>query len=295
MIVAVIDLGSNAVRMFIAEVNGKNINIIKRFRHNVRLSEGMSRTMMLQPEAVSRTVAALQELSGHIKEYSADKVIAVATAAMRNAKNKEVILNPLKEMGINLRIIDGLTEANYDYIGVINTMNVKNCVIMDIGGASTEIIVVKDGKNIDMISLPIGAVVLKEEYIKNHDAPNCTLAAEKYISERFENLKFLDKAQNFDIVALGGTARALGQISEHSTDIQSGYCVTKDRALDIIRKVNTMTLEEIKNNVTVEKKRADIVKSGFVFIECMIKRINSEKVIIGRCGVREGILYESAH
>lgn len=289
---AVIDLGSNAVRMFIAEVNESEIRVVKRFRHNVRLSEGMSKTMTLQPEPVKRTLSALRELKQHIDESGADKVIAVATAAMRNAKNRDEIIVPLKEMGIDLKIVDGLTEARYDYLGVINTLPVKNCVIMDIGGASTEVIAVKDGVNTDMISLPFGAVVLKENYIPDNDAENCTKDAEIFAENQLSKLAFLDGAQGCDLVVLGGTGRALGQINENSTDIPNGYMVTVQRAKEIMHRIYNMTVSEIENGVTVEKKRADIVKSGFVLLEKMADRISAEKIIIGRCGVREGILYE---
>ena len=70
--------------------------------------------------------------------------------------------------------------------------------------------------------------------------------------------------------------------------------VTVQRAKEIMHRIYNMTVSEIENGVTVEKKRADIVKSGFVLLEKMADRISAEKIIIGRCGVREGILYEMA-
>jgi len=289
MRVAVIDLGSNAVRMTIADIDGNNITPVKSFRENVRLSENMSQTKMLQPKPVDRTLAALKGFKAALELYGVEKTVAVATAAMRNAKNKEVIINPLAEMGIKLEIIDGLKEAYYDYVGVINTTNVKNCVIVDIGGASTELILVKDGVNVDLTSLPFGAVTVTENYIMSCDA---TISAASYVELMLDTVGFLNDAKNFDIVAIGGTARSFGQVDLNSTEVPAGHMISAKRIKEIVEKINSMSVDEIREYLPVEKRRADIIPAGFAILEGLIDKINAQNVIVSRSGVREGILYD---
>ncbi len=291
MRVAVIDLGSNAVRMTIADINGTKIKTVKSFRENVRLSENMSATKMLQPQPVERTITALKGFKAAIDAYGAEKTVAVATAAMRNAKNKEVIVKPLAEMGIELEIIEGQKEAYYDYVGVVNTAGVENCVIIDIGGASTELILVKDRKNIGLISLPFGAVTVTENYIASCDA---SVSAESYIKSMLDTVGFLDDANYFDVVAIGGTARSFGQVDLNSTEVPSGHIISAQCIKEIINKISAMSVDEIRESLPVEKRRADIIHAGFAILGSLIDKINSPKVIVSRSGVREGVLYDLA-
>lgn len=295
MRVSIIDLGSNAIRMYIAEIIGSKTKVLERYRENVRLSENMSQTMMLQPEPISRTIKAAEQFMVYSKEYGVEKIVAVATAAMRMAKNKEEIIEPLKKMGIDLKIIDGLQEARYDFLGVMYSSDIETCVIVDIGGASTEIIAVKDREVVGNISIPFGAVSITENYIKDYDCIGCTDEAYSFVTEKLKEVEFLDLATGFPMVALGGTARAFGRIDSGKEDIDGVYKLNANRTKEIINLVNNMTLQEIQKNVTIEKKRSDIIKGGFVIAKCVIERICAEEVIVSRSGIREGILYELAN
>ena len=291
MRVAVIDLGSNAARMTIADIDGKVITPVKHYRENVRLSENMSATKMLQPQPVSRTLKALKDFKLAVELYNVEKTVAVATAAMRNAKNKEVITTPLAEMGIHLEIIDGLKEAYYDYVGVINSTDAQNCVIIDIGGASTELILVKGRENIDLVSLPFGAVTVTENYIMSCDA---AMSAEEYVKFMLGTVDFLDAAKGFDIVAIGGTARSFGQVDLGLTEVPSGHKITTKRIKEIIGEINLMSVDEIREHLPVESKRADIIHAGFAILGGLIDKIDAQNVLVSRSGVREGILYDLA-
>ncbi len=292
MRVAIIDLGSNAVRMSIADVKDGKIEILKRYRENVRLSENLSCDMMLKPVPVARTLDAVKRFKNYADSFNTEKIVAVATAAMRMAKNKEEITKPLLEMGISLDIIDGMEEARYDYLGVMYSLSVNSCVIMDIGGASTEIIAVCDGEIAGMISMPFGAVSITENYIKNYDEKDCTEKAYLYLKEEFEKLDFLKNVKDVPVVALGGTASVVARID--GAKDQDSYRLTANRTKEIINYVNNMPLQNILKNVIIEKKRADIIKGGFTIAKALIECVNSKEIFVTRSGLREGILYELA-
>lgn len=292
MRVAVIDLGSNAVRMSLAEITDGKINVVKYYRKNVRLSENMSCDMLLKPIPVARTLEALKLYKNYAESFGAEKIVAVATAAMRMAKNKEVITKPLFEMGISLNIIDGMEEARYDFLGVMYNLSVKSCVIMDIGGASTEIIAVKDGEITGMISMPFGAVSVTENYIKNYDEKDCTNDAYSYLKGEISKLDFLEQVKGVPLVALGGTASMVAKMD--GGDVGNSYRLTANRTKDIINYVNNMTLQNILKNGIIERKRADIIKGGFAIAKVLIETVDCEEIFVIRSGVREGILYELA-
>ncbi|MBQ3115173.1 MAG: hypothetical protein IJC06_03515 [Clostridia bacterium] len=292
MRVAVIDLGSNAVRMSLADVSDGKITVLNRYRENVRLSENLSCDMMLKHAPVARTLDAIRLFKNYADSFKAEKIVAVATAAMRMAKNKEVITKPLLEMGISLKIIDGVEEARYDFLGVMYSLSVNSCVILDIGGASTEIIAVKDGEIKGMTSMPFGAVSITENYIKNYDEPDCTEKAYSYLECELSKLDFLEEVKGVPLVALGGTASVVARIDGGNDDYN--YRLTANRTKEIINSVNNMTLQNIQNNVKIESKRADIIKGGFAIAKAVIECVNSKEIYVTRSGVREGILYELA-
>lgn len=135
----VIDLGSNSVRMQISQIDDYGgYTVIGYFREYVRLSENMGKEMTLKEEPMNRTIQALKDFKTRYTQYDNVVVKAVATAAVRGAKNQAEFLKRVKdEVGLDLQVISGSTEAYLDYIGVVNTLPVRNGIIMDCGGAST--------------------------------------------------------------------------------------------------------------------------------------------------------------
>ena len=162
----VIDLGSNSVRMKISEIdNYGSFNVIGYQKEYVRLSENMGKEKTLKKEPVERTIKALKKFKSRYSKLENTKIRAVATAAVRQATNQKEFLDLVeKEVGLKLEVIAGTTEAYLDYLGVVNTLPVKNGLIMDTGGASTELVWVNNGKCSERVSLPIGAVLLSQNF-----------------------------------------------------------------------------------------------------------------------------------
>ncbi|MFJ6942797.1 MAG: exopolyphosphatase, partial [Limosilactobacillus mucosae] len=163
---AIVDLGSNSARMAVTEISpdGK-FREIKRVKENTRLSEGMGHEKILQPEAMERTIQAIKHFKRQYQGLPNLQVQAIATAAVRQAKNRQEFLQRVKqETGLTVRVLSGYKEAYYDYLGVVRTLKLNHCLILDVGGASCELVLVQHRKARDLISLPIGAVNLSEQY-----------------------------------------------------------------------------------------------------------------------------------
>lgn len=293
MKVAIIDLGSNSVRMNIVEISGNKPEILVNLRKVVRLSEGMGDEKLLRPEAVERTLAVLNEFKRVIDENNVEKVRAVATAAMRTAKNPGILTEPLKKIGIKFEIITGEKESYYDYMAVINTLDVKNGLIMDIGGASTELILLKDGINAKMVSIPLAAVNITEKYFKNEIADDAeTERAISAFTSCLDGIDWLEEAKGFDVIGLGGTIRGLATMKCGRAKDLHGFVMSSETVRQLTESLAKMPLEQRMKIDGIGTGRADIILGGMVPLIAIMRRICSKNLITCVSGLREGVMYD---
>lgn len=295
MRVAIIDLGSNSVRMSIAEISGKDVSIIENHRTVVRLSEGMGDEKILQKDAVWRTLSVLRSFRRIINEKNIDKIYSFATAALRTASNKEIFIEPVKRLGFEFEILSGEKEAYYDFMGVVNTLSVNNCVIMDIGGASTELILVKDGKKENLVSIPFASVNITEKYFSGTVATDNEMknAVDKFTDE-LKKIDWLFDAKNYDIVGLGGSVKALSMLRCKENSKLHGFCIDKEILFSEIKKLVTTPLEERVLMEGLGKGRGDIILGGVVPLIAVMNYINSPRLVACLTGLREGVMYDIA-
>lgn len=158
--IAIIDIGSNSARLVISHIykNGA-YNMVFNQKESLRLAQKTDKNGLLLSEAFSSTLNIMKAFVFMCNQYKADKIIAVATAAIRNAKNGTALTKEIAEKtGIQLHILPGNAEAYLSYLGVINTLPVSDGIIFDLGGGSTELVLVRDRKLMESVSIPLGAV-----------------------------------------------------------------------------------------------------------------------------------------
>lgn len=292
MIVGIIDLGSNSVRMSIADTeNGETLYICKKA---IKLSENMNEDMILKPEAVNRCVSALLVLKEITEKFKAEKVYAVATAAVRKAKNQDDFLELIKkETDIDIRVLSGEEEAYLDFLGVCDSVDVKDAVIIDTGGGSTEFIGVKNGKIIGIESFPIGSRSIKEYYFKNGESTESVNKAKKDIKCIVDRIEWTNDLPDVSVIGLGGSNRTVARISmneEDKTGMIKGYKMNSKEVLDIIELVKKTPIKDRINIKGVTEDRCDILYGGLLPLECLIKKLNSKDFFVTDFGLREGIL-----
>ena len=293
MRVAIIDLGSNSIRMNIIDVCDNNAVVLENIRRIVRLSEGMGDEKLIRQNAVDRTLAVLKDFKQIIDDMAVDEVRAIATAALRSAKNSELFTVPASEIGIDFEIISGEREAYYDYMGVVNTLPVDDCMIVDIGGASTELIYVKDGKNTEMVSIPMAAVNITEKYFSGTVADDKELdfAVEQF-ADRLREVEWLKNVSNVNIVGIGGTIRALAKMQNVADDKVHGFTMSKELTFGKIYELVKMPIEARASIDGIGKGRADIILGGIVPLLAIMDYINSPKLISCVSSLREGVMYD---
>lgn len=267
---AIVDLGSNSARMAVSRLHANGTaQEIKRVKEDTRLSEGMGASHVLQPAAIERTIKALLNFRRLYEKMPDTDVIGITTAAVRMAENQTAFLNQVKqEVGLDLRVLSGDDEAYYDYLGVANSLVINNCLILDTGGASCELILVKNGRKQQLISIPFGAVTLSEQFGLDDLVPSASLfRAQMFLRNRRRQQKL--KVEDIH-----------------------GYRLKTETVfhtfLDLLSRSKTGR-QEISG---MEYDRADIIVGGMLPLVTLLQMLDSDRVIFSESGVREGIISE---
>lgn len=296
---AVIDLGSNSVRMTISqyEKSGK-YEVLGRFQEMVRLSAGMGKKRVLQADAIDRTIQAVKNFKKEIDQYDKITVRAVATAAVRQASNQKEFLSKFQvALDQPLEVIPGVQEAHYDYLGIVETLPVENALILDTGGASAEMVMVRDKKEIHAVSLPVGSVNLTETYLEKDKVTAVSFfKAMTALQRLFADVPWLLEVRNFPIVAIGGSNRTMAKISRRQQEVVGlsihGYHLPAMEANQIFEQVLSKNAKERADIPGLAKERADIIVGGMLPLIKLFQYIDSDQVIFSQSGLREGILFE---
>lgn len=289
--IAVIDLGSNSVRMTINLLHDSGEwEVLLKKRLTVRLSQGMGMDNVLKEDAMTRVVEALRELTTIAKLDSCQTIVAIATAAVRNAVNRELFIERInRETGIRFDVISGEDEAYYSYLAVTSSLPVKNGLIFDTGGGSTELILVKNGHMARTASLPLGAVVLTENFRGRSQAE-----LYRYVVMMLGSVDWIDEAQGCDLYGVGGSAKALATLSLKeikTVDEVHGTQIPVNKAATIYQKVYSTPVTLRQNIPGMEKSRADIILAGLTPMKALMDMLGSKKCTVCSHGVKEGVFF----
>lgn len=296
--IAIIDVGSNSARLVILHVfKSKAYNMVYDQKETLRLSQKVTKKGRLTPAAFNDTLECMRSFAAMCKLYNTDKTIAVATAAIRNASNgQELIELVRKETGIDISIISGEVESHLSYIGVVNTIDVKDGIIFDLGGGSTELVLVKNRRMVSSVSLPIGAVNLTAQF-KTRDKITPALYARlrKAIAAQLAKAPWL-KACGLPLIGVGGTARALAKLHQKKNKYFSAkihnYQMTSAETKNTIKAILPTSLTERRRIPGLNLDRADIIISGLAIIKAITDSSHTKNVIISGAGLRDGLFME---
>ncbi len=296
-IIAIIDLGSNSVRMDIVKIYpGAQTELLYQTRKMVRLSENMNDDMRLKVAPMWRTIEALKEFKQEMERFHVTEVHAVATAGVRKAENQKFfVAEVMRETGIALRVISGRQEAVYDFLGVVGSLKVEDCLIVDTGGGSTELIAVQDGAVQEALSIPMGAVSLSEQFFRQGESEQSRRKAEGFVREQLRQAEWLTQCRGVPIIGLGGSIRTLAKVdiklSQKDAPIH-GYELTKERVRELCCMIAECPPEERKKIRGIDKERADIISGGLLPLQCLMEELDTPQVIISDNGLRTGLLFE---
>jgi exopolyphosphatase/guanosine-5'-triphosphate,3'-diphosphate pyrophosphatase len=299
---AAIDIGSNSCRLKIARVHQHRLRALHEDREVTRLGASVFATGLVSPDAMAGTLRALKRFNRAVNMHGADQVRAVATAALREARNAQAFLAWVKsETGWEVEIISGLEEARLIHRGVMELPDTHGrCLLIDVGGGSCEITLSERKTIRETISLPLGAVRLTEEFL-----PDSPPGAEQVARlKQFIAREVRRAERRFGplrlprVIGTSGTAAALafaGQAmrkagnSKRHRGIEEPLAETRE-VRRLADKLTGMTSEQRSSVPGVGPRRAEIIVAGAQVFAELLERLSLPGFRYSSLGLRDGIL-----
>jgi len=291
-ITTIIDIGSNSMRMVVLQKSSRfAFSLINETKSRVKISEGCyENNGNLQDIPMQRAFESLKSFLNISNALKSRKIMCVATSALRDAPNSKVFISKVKkELGLNIKVIDGEKEAYYGGVAASNLLHDDTFVTVDIGGGSTEFSFVKNGKIEKSISLDIGTVRIKELYFNKNNIEG----AKTYILDNLKKIFDLDIEIPKKIVGIGGSIRALSKIvmakNRYPLDILHGFTYNVKNEVSLFDRISRAKNNEDLKSFGVKKDRFDTIKEGAFIFKTILDELNIEEVVTSGVGVREGV------
>jgi exopolyphosphatase/guanosine-5'-triphosphate,3'-diphosphate pyrophosphatase len=305
VIVAGIDIGSNTVRLLIAEVEARigtpsrpAIRTIHEDRRITRLGEGVGDSNRLSPSAVDRTLSALNQFKAAIDQWKPAAVVCTATSAVRESKNgREFVRRVLVETGLSVEVIAGEEEARRTLLGVERALDEtpESLLVIDIGGGSTELIYRGRKGPIRAVSTPLGVVKLTESFLKSDppipaDAAKMTAAIESALRTVWP----VSGSSNPAVIGTAGTVTTLAAMElgmkRYDPERVQNYRMTRRQVQTWYERLLGLALTERRKLAGLEKGREDLIVAGTAILLVALNLANADEWIVSDAGLREGLL-----
>lgn len=297
--IGIIDVGSNSMRLVIFQITkDKTFFPIEDVKETVRLGEGVNNTGKIREDKIELGMKTMFLFKEICKKNSVDEIIAFGTAALRIAKNgDEVVQKIKKKLDIEIEIFSGEMEALSSFNGAINAMDIRNGVIIDLGGSSLEIVIFKERLPIHNISLPFGGVTVGElGDIKDVLNGETEEKIRNFIRNKLDEVFWKDQLKNMVLIGVGGTVRNIAAIHSnmigYPLDILHNYKMDVRDVEKVIEKVKNKKYKEKIEIPGLSKSRADLFVGAAIIVEELLKYFQMKELRISGYGIREGVLYK---
>lgn len=305
---AAIDIGTNTFRLLIAEVqhsakrNSYKIKEIRSERIITRLGEGVSESSLINKKAMARGLSALKKFGNIISCNRVYKTTALATSALRDAKNSSEFLKKVKEAsGLEIKIISGREEAKKTASGMMTGITLPETVLMaDIGGGSMELILTRQKRPLLSRSINLGIVHLADKYMINDPPKKKDLAQmEKEIFRKIISITKPFKklfSKNTVFIGTAGTVTTLAAITLHLTRFNRNKIhnskIPIKKIRNIFNDISAITRKQRAKYHPFEPARLDIIVPGTFILLKLMETFGFKEVIVSDYGLREGILLD---
>ncbi len=308
-LIATIDIGTNSVRLLIAKINRSEIGIrlepVLSQLQVTRLGEGVDTSRRLSSAAIGRTCDALIAFKQVLNDYPVEKLVLIATSAVRDGINRQDLFIRVKELtGWDIKVLSGEEEAQASFLGAINSLQLSvtspedRILVMDIGGGSTELIVgTARGEILASGTSQVGAVRMREKYITQQ--PLLDNELENLLTEiRLRALSLVQKNHmqmddNFTLAGVGGTITTLATLHlglDHYDPAKiSGTILTKTEILKWLDYLAGLSEKEIREIPGMGRGREDIIVVGAAITAVYMESIGAEELLVSDGDLLQGI------
>ncbi|WGS17687.1 exopolyphosphatase [Bradyrhizobium sp. ISRA463] len=290
--VAVIDIGSNSVRLVVYEAMARSLVTIFNEKALCGLGREVQSTGLLATDAVNKALTALRRFRALCKIQQVGRVYAIATAACRDAKNgSDFIAKAERICGAKIEILSGPREAKLSALGVVSGVHNPNGIVGDLGGGSLELIDVRGNRVRSGVTLPLGSLALQDLSHKS------LRRAERIVKNELLGVAQLKAGRGRTFYAVGGTWRALARIhiiqSGYPLKVMHGYSIPAADALDFAQRLRRLAATNMLANIeAVADARRPLLTYAALVLEYIIRVAQPKTIVFSTFGVREGLLYE---
>jgi len=310
MILAGIDIGTNSLRLLIAETGNGPFRKICSDRRTTRLGGGLDRTGIISAESAERTLSGLMDFQLTIRKQGAVRTAVIGTSAFRNASNAgEFLREARRKTGLEIIVLSGEEEARLMLRGAAEALKqgrigrcttLDDAMVIDIGGGSTELIITRNGALAHLFSLPLGAVYLTERYLRR-DPPlpeELALLRETVLREIDVCGSAMEQGPPALLLGTAGAVTTLAamelQLDEYDPERINGVVVTRESIDALLTKMSTMTRKERLTLRGLEQGREDIILAGSIVVQEIMERWGFTTLSVSDWGLREGLVLDLA-
>ena len=295
--IAAIDVGSNAIRLAIANANTDGgYQTIYSVREPVRLGQDVFTKGTISAQTIDRTIQTFNEFKKQLERHHATHVKAVGTSALREATNRDAVLKAITNAtGIEISIIGGEEESRLIHQAVKEVVNLKNKValLVDIGGGSVEVVLADDTTVLCTESYSMGSVRLLKILDEKAGEERFNQLVTEYVDATQRRLEQEIGNQKIDVcVGTGGSIESLGDLRRDLFEKNSNQKVTADELKSLVKKLRGSTFEERIQNLRLRPDRADVIVPAAIVLQKIVQQAGVSEVVIPGIGLKDGVLSE---
>jgi exopolyphosphatase/guanosine-5'-triphosphate,3'-diphosphate pyrophosphatase len=294
--VAVVDIGSNSGRVMVYRPEpGGHLHILAGSRASLRLARGLDDGGRIPDEALERTFEALRDFRSIARGSGVRRIVAAGTSALRDAANGPAFVRRVRrELGFSIRVLSGVEEARYGFLGAVGGLPVDDGALFDLGGGSLQVVRFRDRKLVGATSVPLGALRVSDAFLEG-DPPS-----PREIRRLREHARgVLTKAgvsrlgEGEELVGTGGTLRNVAKVDQRSAGYPiarlHGYVLTRGRLRDVVGRLASEKQKKRGRTPGLNSDRRDSIVGGAVVIETLVDVLGAGEILVSGQGVREGM------
>jgi exopolyphosphatase / guanosine-5'-triphosphate,3'-diphosphate pyrophosphatase len=301
MIIASIDIGSNTVLLLISEINFINLEVksVKNYYRVPRISKGLLPGEPISSKKIDELLTILKEYKKICREFAVQKILPVATNALRITSNSAEIISIIKnELDIEVKIIEGHEEAQLSFLGAVFPIgNNVNKTVIDIGGGSTEIIFGNNDNLLFKKSFQIGVVSLTEKFLfKEQKTVDDIIRTEFYTKEILDELSS-QIPYGVETIAVAGTPTTLScifqEIKIYNENRVENSILTYENVCSIIDEIYPLSEQEMSERYgQVVEGREDVLLAGCIILKVFMEKVGLKKITVSNKGLRYGVVID---
>ncbi len=281
--IAAIDVGSNAIRCTIADVDSSShYSIVEKLRFPLRLGLDVFQTGEVSASKISDILEVFNNIKSLIDHYQVQEVKAVATSALRDAKNSKTIINQIHEKySIKLNLISGHEEARLLFEIIAHELPILtgNVLLIDIGGGSTEIVLVTNGEIEIIESFDVGTIRLLADQ-KND------------LTKLIDFIKKQTSSKKFKVIGTGGNLRRIGKLRKKIFDRKDVTIIHKDEVVKMYNHLMSFSALQLMKKYDLKHDRAEVIVPALLIFNSILNDIDVDIINLPKLGLSDALLLE---